>query len=81
MLGPGPCWALYRPYHLTSRETPVALARAVLNGETTLATASPPVDETGTCAQHNLAAGGSSLGRASGRPAPAGARRCRPGSA
>ena len=27
-MGDGPYWALYRPYHLTSLETPISIARA-----------------------------------------------------
>ncbi len=56
-MGPGPYWALYRPYHLTSLETPVSIARAVLNGETTVATDSPPVAETVAYAKRQLRAG------------------------
>lgn len=35
-LGDGPNYALYRPYHLTSIETPVSIAKAVLDGEATI---------------------------------------------
>lgn len=35
--GAGPNHVLYRPYHLTSLETPVSVARAVLYGEPTIA--------------------------------------------
>ncbi len=35
--GAGPNHVLYRPYHLTSLETPISVARAVLYGEPTIA--------------------------------------------
>lgn len=56
-MGPGPYYSLYRPYHLTSLETPISIARAVLKGETTLATDQPPVAETVTVAKRDLKAG------------------------
>ncbi|MEW5959341.1 MAG: hypothetical protein AB1801_16545 [Chloroflexota bacterium] len=56
-MGKGPYWALYRPYHLTSLETPISIARAVLNSETTVATDRPPVAETITVAKQALKAG------------------------
>lgn len=56
-MGNGPYWALYRPYHLTSLETPVSIARAVLNQETTIATDRPPVCETVAYAKRDLKAG------------------------
>ena len=56
-MGPGPYYSLYRPYHLTSLETPVSIARAVLKGETTLATDQPPVVETVAVAKRYLKAG------------------------
>lgn len=55
--GDGPYWALFRPYHLTSLETPISIARAVLKGETTVATDIPPVAETITVAKKDLRAG------------------------
>ncbi len=56
-MGDGPYWALFRPYHLTSLETPISIARAVLKGETTVATDRPPVAETITVAKKDLKAG------------------------
>jgi predicted homoserine dehydrogenase-like protein len=56
-MGPGPNWALYRPYHLTSLETPNSIAAAVLDGETTVATDDPPVNETVAFAKRELRAG------------------------
>ncbi len=35
-MGPGPYYMLYRPYHLTSIETPISVAEAVIYGEPTL---------------------------------------------
>lgn len=56
-MGPGPCYSLYRPYHLTSLETPISIGRAALKGETTLATDRPPVAETIAVAKRDLKAG------------------------
>ena len=56
-VGEGPYWALYRPYHLTSLETPVSIAKAVLRGETTLATDRPPSAETVAVAKKPLRSG------------------------
>ncbi len=56
-MGPGPYYALYRPYHLANIETPISIARAVLTGDTTLATDHPPTAETVAFAKRNLATG------------------------
>ncbi len=56
-MGPGPYWALYRPYHLTSLETPISIARAVIHGDTTVATDRPPTAETVAVAKRDLRAG------------------------
>ena len=56
-VGDGPYWALFRPYHLTSLETPVSIAKAVIHGETTLATDRPPSAETVTIAKKRLRSG------------------------
>jgi predicted homoserine dehydrogenase-like protein len=56
-MGNGPYWALYRPYHLTSLETPISIARAVLKGETTVATDQIPVAESVAYAKRDLLAG------------------------
>ena len=53
-MGEGPYWALYRPYHLTSLETPISIARAVLRRETTVATDSAPTAETVAYAKRDL---------------------------
>ncbi len=56
-LGPGPYWALYRPYHLANIETPLSVAQAVLLKQTTLAPQGPPVAETTTVAKRDLHTG------------------------
>lgn len=56
-MGPGPYYALYRPYHLANLETPISIARAVLYGETTLATPNPPGAETVAFAKRDLRVG------------------------
>lgn len=56
-MGDGPFWSLYRPYHLTSLETPISIARAVFKNETTIATDIPPVAETVAFAKRDLKAG------------------------
>jgi predicted homoserine dehydrogenase-like protein len=56
-VGPGPNWVFYRPYHLANLETPLSAARAVLLGETTIATTQKPVAETITVAKRDLKAG------------------------
>ncbi len=56
-MGPGPYWALYRPYHLTSLETPISIARAAIYGDTTVATDNAPTAETVTYAKKPLEAG------------------------
>jgi predicted homoserine dehydrogenase-like protein len=56
-MGTGPNWALYRPYHLTSLETPISIARAVLKNETTISTDIPPVAETVAFAKRDLKTG------------------------
>ena len=56
-LGPGPYWALYRPYHLANIETPISVAQAVLLKQATLAAKGAPVAETTTIAKRDLRAG------------------------
>jgi predicted homoserine dehydrogenase-like protein len=55
--GHGNYWALYRPYHLANLESPISVARAVLDQEVTLATYAPPVAETIAVAKRDLAPG------------------------
>lgn len=56
-MGAGPNFLLYRPYHLTSLETPISIARAVLDGEATIGAAGPPVAETVAVAKKDLSPG------------------------
>lgn len=56
-MGDGPHFTLYRPFHLTSLETPLSAARAVLLGEPTIAPIGQPVAETVAVAKKNLKAG------------------------
>src|SRR5690606_27411441 len=56
-MGPGPYWALYRPYHLTSLETRHSIARAVLRRETVVATTAPPTAESVAVAKRDLREG------------------------
>lgn len=56
-MGDGPNWALYRPYHLTSIETPLSVVRAVLSREPTIAPSHGMVAEVITVAKRNLRAG------------------------
>ncbi|MDO5041526.1 MAG: NAD(P)-dependent oxidoreductase, partial [Peptoniphilus sp.] len=56
-MGEGPNYALYRPYHLTSIETPLSIARAVLLREATISPMGRPVAETITIAKRDLKAG------------------------
>ncbi|MDR1020688.1 MAG: SAF domain-containing protein [Synergistaceae bacterium] len=56
-LGSGPNYALYRPYHLTSLETPLSVARACLDGMPTIVPRAGFVAETGTIAKRDLKAG------------------------
>jgi predicted homoserine dehydrogenase-like protein len=56
-MGAGPYYLLHRPYHLASLEAPLAVARAVLFGEVTLAAAGAPVAECVAAAKRDLRPG------------------------
>ena len=57
-MGPGPNYVLYRPYHLTSLETPLTVARAAIYNEPTIVPLDgEPVAETITVAKKDLKAG------------------------
>jgi predicted homoserine dehydrogenase-like protein len=56
-VGTGPCYALIRPYHLTSIEVPLTAARAVLTGEPDLAPLDRPVADCVTVAKRDLQPG------------------------
>jgi predicted homoserine dehydrogenase-like protein len=61
-VGKGPFFTLHRPYHLTSLETPLTAARAVLYGSADLQPLDHPVAETAAVAKRDLAPG-TMLGR------------------
>ncbi len=56
-MGDGPNYILYRPYHLTSLETPITIARAVIDREATIAPEFGQVCDTITLAKKDLKAG------------------------
>lgn len=57
-MGPGPNYVLYRPYHLTSLETPISIAKAFIYGEATIAPKyEKPVAEVITRAKIDLKVG------------------------
>jgi predicted homoserine dehydrogenase-like protein len=56
-VGPGPCYTLYRPYHLTSIEVPLSAARAVIYGRADLQPLDRPVAEVAARAKRDLAPG------------------------
>lgn len=57
-MGDGPNYALYRPYHLTSLETPMSVARLMLHGLPSIVPmAGAPYAETTTIAKRDLKAG------------------------
>lgn len=57
-MGPGPNYVLYRPYHLTSLETPISIAKAYFYNEATIAPIyDKPVAEVITMAKKDLKKG------------------------
>jgi predicted homoserine dehydrogenase-like protein len=56
-LGPGPYYAFFRPYHLTSLEVPLSAAAAVLHGESHMRPLPVPTAEVGCLAKRNLEPG------------------------
>ncbi|HBO39249.1 MAG TPA: NAD(P)-dependent oxidoreductase, partial [Pasteurellaceae bacterium] len=56
-MGPGPLWILYRPYHLCNLETPLSVAKAVIDGEPTIVPKGDLVSECITVAKKDLKAG------------------------
>ena len=56
-VGPGPCFALTRPFHLTSLETPLSAARAVMHRRPDMVPLDRPVAECGAVAKRDLAPG------------------------
>ncbi|MFO1039584.1 MAG: homoserine dehydrogenase [Geminicoccaceae bacterium] len=56
-VGPGPCYALLRPYHLTSLEVPLSAARTVLGRQPDMEPLERPVAECAAVAKRDLAPG------------------------
>ena len=56
--GAGPHHVLYRPYHLTSLETPISVACAAIYGEPTIVCRPSPTSEVVAVAKRDLKAGG-----------------------
>lgn len=56
-MGPGPNYLLFRPYHLTSLETPLSVAKACIDHEPTIVPKEGRVAETVTVAKKDLKAG------------------------
>jgi predicted homoserine dehydrogenase-like protein len=56
-MGPGPNHVFYRPYHLTSLETPISVAQAAIYGEPTIISREKPVAEVVAVAKRDLDAG------------------------
>lgn len=61
-VGPGPCFGLVRPFHLTSLETPLSAARAVMYRRPDMVPVDRPVAECGAVAKRALQPG-ETLGR------------------
>lgn len=56
-MGAGPYFVLFRPYHLTSLETPISIAQAAVDHEATIAPGPVPVSEAIAIAKRDLAPG------------------------
>jgi len=56
-VGKGPHYVLYRPYHLASLETPITIAKAVLQHDASIQPLGAPVSETVAVAKRNINAG------------------------
>jgi predicted homoserine dehydrogenase-like protein len=57
LMGDGPNFAIYRPYHLTSIETPISIARAVLMNDSTIAPDKGSIAETISVAKRDIKKG------------------------
>ncbi|MBV8963073.1 MAG: homoserine dehydrogenase [Hyphomicrobiales bacterium] len=55
-VGPGPCYSLLRPYHLTSLETPLSAVRAVMHKRPDMQPLDHPVAECVALAKRDLSA-------------------------
>lgn len=56
-VGNGPHYTLYRPYHLASLETPITIAKAVLQHDASIHPIGAPVSETVAVAKRDINAG------------------------
>ncbi len=56
-MGPGPLWTLYRPYHLCNLETPLTIAKAVIDHEPTIVPIDGCVSECIAAAKKDMKAG------------------------
>ncbi|RTL99263.1 homoserine dehydrogenase [Ancylobacter aquaticus] len=56
-VGPGPCFALIRPFHLTSLEVPLSAVRAVMHGTRDMEVLDHPVAECTAVAKRDLQPG------------------------
>jgi predicted homoserine dehydrogenase-like protein len=56
-MGEGPSYLLYRPYHLGNIEAPLSIAKAIFDGEPSIAPLGAPIAETITVAKRDLRAG------------------------
>ncbi|WP_156419304.1 NAD(P)H-dependent oxidoreductase [Aureimonas sp. AU12] len=56
-MGPGPCYTIFRPYHLTSLEVPLSAVRAVIKKAPDMQPAERPVAECVTLAKRDLQPG------------------------
>ena len=56
-MGAGPYFVLFRPYHLTSLETPISIAQAAVDHEATIAPGPVPVSEAIAVAKRDLVPG------------------------
>ncbi|GAA4712152.1 NAD(P)H-dependent oxidoreductase [Brevibacillus fulvus] len=56
-VGNGPHYTLYRPFHLASLETPISIAKAVLEQESTIHPLGAPVSETVAVSKREIKAG------------------------
>ena len=56
-MGAGPLWTLYRPYHLCNLETPLTIAKAVIDHEPTIVPIDGTISECITVAKKDMHAG------------------------
>lgn len=56
-VGKGPHYTLYRPYHLASLETPITIAKAVLQHDSSIHPIGAPISETVAVAKRDIQAG------------------------